>query len=131
MYYKTNFSSLTPPTYINEGGRKYDKITNVRSVYCFIEKATGDIYKPAGRKAPYTKGNNPVRANIYNVSSYENADSHGGWLDCNSFCNFSFFNNSSYKRDSRFIKKIKKNVYSNTFWPLYNFGNFIIFSYKK
>ena len=34
LYYKTNFSSLTPPTYINEGGRKYDKITNVRSVYC-------------------------------------------------------------------------------------------------
>ena len=80
LYYKTNLSSLTPPTYINEGGRKYDKIANESSVYCFIEKATGNIYKPAGRKAPYTKGNNPVRGNVFEMTSYETADPYGSWL---------------------------------------------------
>ena len=80
LYYKTNFRSLTPPTYTIKGGRKYDKVTNDNSVYCFVEKATGNVYKPAGWRAPYTKGNNPVRGNIFNVSSYENADPYGGWL---------------------------------------------------
>ena len=89
LYYKTNnLSMLTPATYINEGGRKYDKITmatghhsrNDSRVYCFIEKATGDIYKPAGLKAPYTKGNNSVRGNIFNMTCYEKADPHGSWL---------------------------------------------------
>jgi len=69
-------------------GQKYIKVTNDGSVKAFIVKSdngkfkTGDILKPASWRAPYTKGNNPVRANIYNVSSYENADSHGGWLYC-------------------------------------------------
>ena len=80
LHYKTNFSSLTPPIYINVGGRKYDKITDESSVYCFIEKATGNIYKPAGRSAPYTKGNNPVRGNVFEMASYEKADPHGSWL---------------------------------------------------
>ena len=59
-----------------------DKVTNDNSVYCFVEKETGNVYKPAGWRAPYTKGNNPVRGNIFNVSSYENADPYGGWLYC-------------------------------------------------
>ena len=82
LHYKTRFSSLTPPTYTIKGGRKYDKVTTDRSVYCFVEKETGNVYKPAGWRAPYTKGNNPVRGNIFNVSSYENADPYGGWLYC-------------------------------------------------
>ena len=82
FHYKTRFSSLTPPTYTVMSGRKYDKVTNGSSVYCFVEKATGNVYKPAGWRAPYTKGNNPVRGNIFNVSSYENADPYGGWLYC-------------------------------------------------
>ena len=80
LHYKTNFSILTPPTYTIKGGRKYDKVTTDSSVYCFVEKETGNVYKPAGWRAPYTKGNNPVRGNIFNVSSYENADPYGGWL---------------------------------------------------
>ena len=82
LYYKTNFRSLTPPTYTIKGGRKYDKVTNDNSVYCFVEKSTGNVYKPAGWRAPYTKGNNPVRGNIFNVSSYESADPYGSWLYC-------------------------------------------------
>ena len=50
------------------------------SIHCFVEKTTGDIYKPAGYKTPYTKGNNCVRGNIYDSSSFEKTDLHGGWL---------------------------------------------------
>ena len=50
------------------------------SIHCFVEKSTGDIFKPAGYKAPYTKGKNCVRGNIYDSSSFEKTDMHGGWL---------------------------------------------------
>ena len=50
------------------------------SIHCFVEKTTGDIFKPAGYKAPYTKGKNCVRGNIYDSSSFEKTDMHGGWL---------------------------------------------------
>ena len=50
------------------------------SIHCFVEKTTGDIYKPAGWKTPYTKGNNCVRGNIYDKSTFEKTDLHGGWL---------------------------------------------------
>ena len=50
------------------------------SIHCFVESTTGDIYKPAGWKAPYTKGKNCVRGNIYDASSFEKTDLHGGWL---------------------------------------------------
>lgn len=41
-------------------GKKYIKvIENGGSVYCFIDKVTGDIYKPAGWNAPakHARGN--------------------------------------------------------------------------
>jgi len=50
------------------------------SIHCFVEKTTGDIYKPATWKAPYNKGNNCVRGNIYDKSTFEKTDLHGGWL---------------------------------------------------
>ena len=50
------------------------------SIHCFVDSTTGDIYKPAGWKAPYTKGNNAVRGNIYDSSTYQKTDLHGGWL---------------------------------------------------
>ena len=50
------------------------------SIHCFVEKTTGDIFKPAGYKAPYTKGKNCVRGNIYDTSSFQKTDMHGGWL---------------------------------------------------
>ena len=53
---------------------------NKGSIHCFVERTTGDIYKPAGWKAPYTKGNNAVRGNIYDASTFEKTDLHGGWL---------------------------------------------------
>jgi hypothetical protein len=82
------------------GGRKYIKVksftTNVDtnhetgektllkdtngSIHCFVERTTGDIFKPAGWRAPYLKGNNCVRGNIYDESTFQKTDMHGGWL---------------------------------------------------
>ena len=50
------------------------------SIHCFVESTTGDIYKPAGWKSPYLKGMNCVRGNIYDATSFEKTDLHGGWL---------------------------------------------------
>ncbi len=49
-------------------------------IHCFVERQTGDIYKPQTWRAPYTKGNNSIRGNIYDSSSFEKTDMHGGWL---------------------------------------------------
>ena len=49
-------------------------------IHCFVERTTGDIYKPQTWKAPYTKGNNSIRGNIYDSSTFEKTDMHGGWL---------------------------------------------------
>ena len=50
------------------------------SIHCFVEKETGDIYKPQTWRAPYTKGNNAVRGNIYDPLTFKKTDMHGGWL---------------------------------------------------
>ena len=50
------------------------------SIHCFVEKTTGNIFKPAGYKTPYLKGKNCVRGNIYDTSTFEKTDLHGGWL---------------------------------------------------
>ena len=51
------------------------------SIHCFVEKETGNVYKPAGWRAPYTKGKNAVRGNIYDLSCIpDNANMCGGWL---------------------------------------------------
>jgi len=63
-----------------ETGEKTTRVDTKGSIHCFVEKTTGDIYKPAGYKAPYTKGNNCVRGNIYDASTFEKTDMYGGWL---------------------------------------------------
>ena len=50
------------------------------SIHCFVEKSTGDIFKPATWRAPFTKGKNCIRGNIYDSSTFEKTDMHGGWL---------------------------------------------------
>ena len=69
----TNYNDDGTKTKTLVGGEK-------GSIHCFVEKTTGDIYKPAGWKAPYTKGNNAVRGNIYDASTFEKTDMYGGWL---------------------------------------------------
>ena len=94
------FNSMDKVTYKPDGGRKFIRVKSYTdrietdyetgkqsilkatngSIHCFVESTTGDIYKPAGWKSPYTKGNNAVRGNIYDASSFEKTDMHGGWL---------------------------------------------------
>ena len=51
------------------------------SIHCFIEKETGNVFKPASWRAPYLKGKNAVRGNIHDLSCIpDNANMCGGWL---------------------------------------------------
>ena len=94
------FKFIDKVTFKPDGGRKYIKVkyytdrietdyeTNTKtlhkdekgSIHCFVDSTTGDIYKPAGWKTPYLKGNNCVRGNIFDASTYQKTDMHGGWL---------------------------------------------------
>ena len=98
--YVDKFNHMDSVTFRQDGGMKYIKVksfqvnvdtnheTGVKtlvggdkgSIHCFVEKTTGNIFKPAGYKTPYTKGNNCVRGNIYDSSTFEKTDLHGGWL---------------------------------------------------
>ena len=101
--YVERFDHMKNVTFKVDGGRKFLKIkyfsdrintdyddngkatkTIVKdtkgSIHCFVDKNTGDIYKAATWKAPYTKGNNPVRGSIYDEKCYEKTDLYGGWL---------------------------------------------------
>ena len=98
--YINGFNHMDSVKFRQDGGKKYIKVkyfqTNVEtnhetgkktlvsndrgSIHCFVEKTTGDIFKPAGWKTPYLKGMNAVRGNIYDTSSFQKTDMHGGWL---------------------------------------------------
>ncbi len=98
--YVAKFKHMDSVTFEACGGRKYIKVksftTNIDtdyetgkktlvhdtrgSIHCFVESTTGDIYKPATWRAPYNKGKNCVRGNIYDASTFEKTDLHGGWL---------------------------------------------------
>ena len=82
---RTNKSSTNYKFYIEEGGRKYHKLimeteSGSRSVHCFVDKKTGEVYKSASWKAP-AKG---VRYNLLSIESREEcfarADWSGGYL---------------------------------------------------
>ncbi len=65
--------------YTTRGSKYYKIIMNGRnheSVYCFVDKRNGDIYKSAGWSAP-AKG---IRGSILITDTYSNADWSGGWL---------------------------------------------------
>lgn len=69
LYFLSKGYSHNPPTFSAQPGSKNIKVVENRpeggaSVYCFIDKATGDILKAAGWKAP-AKG---VRGSIWNES---------------------------------------------------------------
>ena len=87
------FDHIKGVVFKSDGGRKYIKVkywetrehdgevrtdTNGR-IHCFVESTTGDIYKPASWRAPHLKGA-AVRGNIFDKSTFEKTDPHGGWL---------------------------------------------------
>jgi len=61
-------------------GRRFDKVVRGTSVYCFVEKDTGYIFKAAGWRAPQLKTRKPVRGSIYEPDTYKEAGPYGGWL---------------------------------------------------
>lgn len=60
-YFASHYSNLSPPTISPDfGGRKYIRITRDRSALCFVERATGLLWKAASWKAPalnFPRGN--------------------------------------------------------------------------
>ena len=71
--------------YIEEGGRKYHKLvmeteSGSKSVHAFVDKKTGEVYKPASYKSPAKI----VRYNLLNIASreecFERADWAGSYL---------------------------------------------------
>ena len=76
-YYETKVHN----EYHEDGTKTTTLVKDTRgSIHCFVDKNTGNIYKPAGWKSPYLKGNNAVRGSIYDESTFEKTDLHGGWL---------------------------------------------------
>ena len=78
-------NGICPIDYVVETGKKYHKVIFVdgggsRSVHCFIDKQTGQIYKSASWKAP-AKG---VRYDLRLITDreyvLENCDWSGGYL---------------------------------------------------
>ena len=84
--YKSQYSNGNNYTFaLDSSGRKYHKIFMYRggqrdSIHAFIDKKTGDVFKPASIKAP-AKG---VRYNMLNIESriemFERADWAGSYL---------------------------------------------------
>ena len=79
-----NYDSIDYKFYIEEG-RKYHKIVMTdcggsNSVHAFVDKKTGEVYKPASWKAPAKI----VRYNLLSIESrekcFERADWAGGYL---------------------------------------------------
>ena len=80
-YYNKNLSNLTYSPITVNPGRRFDKLVQDNSVYCFVEKSTGDVYKSATWRQPYTQGKNCVRGSIYDTSTYWDKElKYGSWL---------------------------------------------------
>ena len=83
--FKTHHPNSGPYKFYIESGRKYHKLimetnTQSRSVHAFVDKKTGEVYKPASFKAPAKI----VRYNLLMIESREEcfarADWAGGYL---------------------------------------------------
>ena len=83
--FKTSHPNSDPYKFYIESGRKYHKVimeTNwgSRSVHAFVDKKTGEVYKPASFKAPAKI----VRYRLLEIASREQcfarADWAGGYL---------------------------------------------------
>ena len=67
-YYETRVNN----DYSDDGTKTTTLVKDTKgSIHCFVDSKTGDIYKPAGWRSPYLKGNNAVRGNIYNPKTFE------------------------------------------------------------
>ena len=98
FYYKKTLINLTYKGIEVNQGRRFDKLVIDNSVYCFVEKSTGDVYKAQTWKQPYTKGKNCVRGSIYDTSTYWDKDlRYGSWLYAQCYM-VSMYNNTIVDR---------------------------------
>ena len=83
--FKSRYPNSDPYKFYIESGRKYHKIvmeteSQSQSVHAFVDKKTGEVYKPASWKAPAKH----VRYNLLSIQSreecFERADWSGGYL---------------------------------------------------
>ena len=83
--FKSRYPNSDPYKFYIESGRKYYKLimeteSGSRSVHAFVDKKTGEVYKPASFKAPAKI----VRYNLLSIESrekcFERADWAGGYL---------------------------------------------------
>ena len=85
-YYRNRIEEIkTNPDYdfVCESGRKYYKIVmvnNQRSVHAFIDKRTGEVYKPAGWQGPAKHVRYDLRLIKDREYVLENCDWAGGYL---------------------------------------------------
>ena len=83
--FKSRYPNSDPYKFSIESGRKYHKIvmeteSQSQSVHAFVDKKTGEVYKPASFKSPAKH----VRYNLLSIQSreecFERADWAGGYL---------------------------------------------------
>ncbi len=72
-YYAANFKNLTPPTLQVKEGTRYDRIISGTSAWAFIDRTSGDIFKPASYKAPAKH----ARGNIFQPDSWSTITAYG------------------------------------------------------
>ena len=81
-HFAKNYANLTAPTIAVYPGRTYWKIVKEdapdqfgqqASVYGFVRKSDGAIFKAATWKAPYTKGQSAIRGYVNDSSNGMNA----------------------------------------------------------
>jgi len=85
-YYAQYAPTIPPPAIVIMPGQKYLKVVELdnsgnstsKRVHSFIDKKTGDLYKPASWKAP-AKG---IRFNLITDAAllYPRLDAHGSYL---------------------------------------------------
>ena len=80
-YNKSYPNSSVPVTFSMELGRKYWKINqNTGGVHAFIDRNTGEVYKPASWRGPAKHVRYDLRIINQRQECFENADWAGGYL---------------------------------------------------
>ena len=67
-------------TFEFQTGRKYHKIIADNSVHAFVDKNTGEVYKPASSRAPAKHVRYDLRIIQERMACYNRADWAGGYL---------------------------------------------------
>ena len=83
--FKSSHPNSDPYKFYIESGRKYHKLImetngNSRSVHAFVDKKTGEVYKPASFKAPAKHVRYNLLSEMSREKCFERCDWAGGYL---------------------------------------------------